>query len=115
MWSTKIPIFRFSRTSALNGPMIQRSRTSSLIRAHSTDVEVLILSATACADSGEPGAALAALRDAQRVAPTRADIHQRIGDVARSLGDADGAIEAYRRALELDHDFAVVRYQLARL
>src|SRR5204863_459786 len=32
-----------------------------------------------------------------------------------SLGDFDGAIAAYRHALELDQDFAVVRYNLARL
>jgi tetratricopeptide (TPR) repeat protein len=79
------------------------------------DVEVLMLTATACAESGDPAAALAVLEVARRVAPMRADIQQKIGDIARSLGDNEGAISAYRHALELDHDFAIVRFQLARL
>ena len=45
----------------------------------------------------------------------RADIQQKMGDIARSLGDNEGAISAYRHALELDQDFAIVRFQLARL
>ena len=48
----------------------------------------------------------------RRCAPT---CTSSIGDIARSLGDIEGAIAAYRHALELDPDFAVVRYQLARL
>jgi tetratricopeptide (TPR) repeat protein len=38
-----------------------------------------------------------------------------MGDIARSLGDNDGAMAAYRHALALDGDFAVVRRQLAQL
>jgi tetratricopeptide (TPR) repeat protein len=79
------------------------------------DVDLLMLLATACADSGDPAAALSALETARRVEPMRADIHQRIGDIAESLGETDGAISAYRHALQLDQDFAVVRFQLARL
>ena len=42
------------------------------------------------------------LDSARRVAPMRADVQQKIGDIARSLGDNEGAIAAYRHALELD-------------
>ena len=48
-------------------------------------------------------------------AATMRAIHKKIGDILRSLGQDDGAIGAYRHALELDPDFAVVRYELARL
>jgi tetratricopeptide (TPR) repeat protein len=86
-----------------------------LSRHHPDDVDLLMLVTTTCADSGDPAAALSALEAARRVAPMRADVHQRIGDIAGSLGDTDGAISAYRHALQLDQDFAVVRFQLARL
>jgi tetratricopeptide (TPR) repeat protein len=79
------------------------------------DIEILMLAATARSDAGDPAAALAALETARRVAPMRADVQQKIGDIARSLGDYEGAITAYRHALSLDTDFAVVRYQLAKL
>jgi cellulose synthase operon protein C len=92
-----------------------RPLAESLSKHHPDDVGLLMLLATACADAGDPAAALSALEKARRVAPMRADIHQRIGNVAESLGDIDGAISAYRHALQLDQDFAVVRFQLARL
>jgi tetratricopeptide (TPR) repeat protein len=79
------------------------------------DIDTLMLAATARSDAGDPAAALAALETARRVAPVRADVQQKIGDIARSLGDFEGAISAYRHALQLDQDFAVVRFQLARL
>jgi tetratricopeptide (TPR) repeat protein len=78
-------------------------------------VDALMLAAAARADTGDPAAALAALDQARKLAPMRADVHQKMGDIARSLGDNDGAMAAYRHALELDADFAVVRYHLARL
>jgi cellulose synthase operon protein C len=78
-------------------------------------VETLMLAASARSDSGDPAAALAALDQARKLAPQRADVHQKMGDIARSLGDNDGAMAAYRHALELDGDFAVVRRQLAQL
>ncbi len=74
-----------------------------------------MLTATTYAESGDPAEALSILHAARRVAPMRADVQQKIGDIARSLGDHEGAVTAYRHALELDQDFAVVRLQLARL
>src|SRR5450759_743626 len=78
-------------------------------------VDTVMLVAAARAGTGDPAAALAALDEARKLAPQRPDVHQRIGDIARSLGDNEGAIAAYRQALELDSEFAVVRFQLARL
>jgi tetratricopeptide (TPR) repeat protein len=100
---------------AMNRPIEARPIAERLMTTYPTDIEVLMLVATARADAGEPAGALSALEAARKAAPARADIHQRIGDIARSLGDVDGAIAAYRRALLLDQDFAVVRFQLARL
>ena len=48
----------------------------------------------------------------RRCVPT---FSRRSATSARSLGDNESAISAYRHALQLDHDFAVVRFQLARL
>jgi superkiller protein 3 len=86
-----------------------------LLRGAPEDPDTLLLAATARSDAGDPAAALEALELARRSAPARADVHQKIGDIARSLGDNDGAITAYRHALALDNDFAIVRYELARL
>jgi tetratricopeptide (TPR) repeat protein len=82
-----------------------RSLAEDLLAGGHRTIDVLMLVA----------AARAALDDARRIAPLRADVHQKMGDIARALGDNDGAIAAYRHALELDADFAVVRFQLARL
>jgi tetratricopeptide (TPR) repeat protein len=79
------------------------------------DVEVLMLNASVHSETGDPASALTVLHKARRVAPMRADIQERIGDIARSLGDHEGAVAAYRHALQLDNDFAVVRVQLALL
>src|SRR5256885_11945837 len=86
-----------------------------LLAREPDDIEILMLAATARGDAGDPAAALSALETARRVAPMRADVQQKIGDIARSLGDLEGAVAADRHALALDQDFAVVRYQLARL
>src|SRR6478672_7895525 len=79
------------------------------------DVDIVMLVGSARAEAGDPAAALEALEQARRIAPARSDVHKKIGDILRSLGQDDGAIGAYRHALELDPDFAVVRYELARL
>ncbi|HEY4058526.1 MAG TPA: tetratricopeptide repeat protein, partial [Kofleriaceae bacterium] len=92
-----------------------RPLADELLAREAEDIEVLMLAATARSDAGDPAAALAALETARRVAPVRAEVQQKIGDIARSLGDFEGAIAAYQHALTLDQDFAVVRYQLARL
>src|SRR5688572_30230715 len=72
------------------------------------DIETLLLAASSRGDAGDPEAAMTALDTARRVAPMRADVHKHIGDIARKLGDADGAIAAYTNALRLDPQFAVV-------
>ncbi|MDB4907507.1 MAG: hypothetical protein JWO05_2291 [Gemmatimonadetes bacterium] len=86
-----------------------------LLGRQSQDIEVLMLAAATRAEAGDPAAALATLDVARRVAPMRADVHQQIGEIARSVGDLEGAMGAYRHALQLDGGFAVVRYRLATL
>ncbi len=92
-----------------------RPAAEELLGANPHDVDTLMLAAAVRADAGDPAAALESLDEARRSAPGRADVLQKIGDIARSLGDFDGAIDAYRHALVLDGDFAIVRFQLARL
>jgi tetratricopeptide (TPR) repeat protein len=79
------------------------------------DVEALMLAASCRFEAGDPAEALDALDNARRLAPGRADVLRWIGNITRSLGDIEGAIAAYRHALALDSDFAVVRFDLARL
>jgi tetratricopeptide (TPR) repeat protein len=78
-------------------------------------IERLMLAAAARAETRDPRGALTALEMARRVAPGRAEVHHKIGDVAQSLGDFDAAIDAYHAALELDGGYADVRHKLARL
>ena len=92
-----------------------RPIAEAMLSAGPPEIEVLMLVAAARAATGDPAAALNALEQARKLAPLRADVHQRTGDIAASVGDFDGAIAAYRHALELDQDYAVVRFQLARL
>lgn len=79
------------------------------------DVDALMLAASARFEAGDPAAALEALDLARRIAPQRAEVLRWIGNIARSVGDLEGAIAAYRHALALDNDFAAVRFELARL
>jgi cellulose synthase operon protein C len=99
----------------LHRPAEARPVAEALLRLDAGDLDHLMLAATARAETGDPAAALEALDVARRVAPMRADVHQKIGDIAQSLGDAEGAISAYRHSLQLDHDVAAVRFRLARL
>jgi tetratricopeptide (TPR) repeat protein len=79
------------------------------------DVDTLILCASARASAADPVLALQALDHARRMAPARAEVMARTGDILRSMADVDAAISAYRYALELESDYAGVRYELARL
>lgn len=97
----------------LGRAMESRLVAESVLRVRPDDIETLMLAAAARGEAGDPAAALAALDTARRVAPMRADVHKHIGDVARKLGDNEGAMAAYRNALSLDADYAIVRYQLA--
>ncbi len=92
-----------------------REPAEALLEHAPDDVEALLLVATVYANSGDAVHARKLLSDARRLAPARADVLKQIGDVARVVGDDDGAITAYRHALELDQDVAVVHYELARL
>jgi tetratricopeptide (TPR) repeat protein len=86
-----------------------------LVGAGPDDADALMLAASCRFEAGDPAAALEALDAARRAAPGRADVLRWIGNITRSLGDIEGAIAAYRHALSLDADFAVVRFDLARL
>lgn len=90
-----------------------RQVAESVLQRRPEAIEALMLAASARGEAGDPAAALSALDTARRVAPMRADVHKHIGDIARKLGDTEGAIAAYRNALSLDSQFAIVRYQLA--
>ncbi|HET7563966.1 MAG TPA: tetratricopeptide repeat protein, partial [Gemmatimonadaceae bacterium] len=92
-----------------------RPAAEALLAADDSNVEWLLLVATARADSGDAAAAREVLDRARALAPQRADVLKQFGDVARVTGDTDGAIDAYRGALALDGQFAVVHYELARL
>ncbi len=79
------------------------------------DVDTMLLAASCRFEAGDPAAALEVLEQARRQSPARAEVLRWIGNITRSLGDIDGAMAAYRHALELDGDFAAVRFDLARL
>ncbi|MEP7066619.1 MAG: tetratricopeptide repeat protein, partial [Gemmatimonadota bacterium] len=100
---------------ALDRVIEARVTAELLLGVDGGSVEALLLTAAARARAGDPGAARELLRSARRLAPARADVLKEFGDVARAAGDIDGAITAYRNALDLDRDFAVVHYELARL
>lgn len=100
---------------ALDRVVEARATAETLLGVDGASVEALLLTAAARARAGDPAAARELLRSARRLAPARADVLKEFGDVARAAGDLDGAIAAYRNALDLDGDFAVVHYELARL
>ena len=92
-----------------------RVLAESLLVGAAGDADVLMLVASCRFEAGDPAAALESLGAARAAAPGRADVLRWIGNITRSLGDIEGAIVAYRHALTLDGDFAVVRFDLARL
>jgi tetratricopeptide (TPR) repeat protein len=79
------------------------------------DVEALVAVARARGATGDAASALTVLRQAQARAPERADLHKLQGDVARKIGDKNGALKAYRAAIELDNGFVQVWLELGRL
>ena len=52
--------------------------------------------------AGRPGDALAPLERARALAPRRARVYFRLGEVYRALGDESAARKCYRRAIDLD-------------
>src|SRR6266851_5049298 len=56
-----------------------------------------------------------ALQQAQTRAPGRADLHKLQGDVARKVGDKQGALTAYQAALQLDAGYVQVWVDVGRL
>lgn len=79
------------------------------------DVDALLLAAEVRADLDEGSRAQELLARARRLAPMRPDVLEAIGRVAHAMGDDALAIESYRHAIALDHDFAACRVQLAEL
>lgn len=92
-----------------------REAAEALLTGAESDPDTLMLVAHCRFEAGDPAAALEALDRARTAAPGRADVLRWIGRITRSLGDLEGAIAAYRGAIELDGDFAVVRFDLAQL
>jgi tetratricopeptide (TPR) repeat protein len=92
-----------------------REVAEQVLAAAPRDVDALMLCATCRSEAGDPAAALEALDAARALAPGRADVLRSAGNIARTMGDVDGAIRVYREALAIDADFAAVRFDLARL
>src|SRR5205807_2403607 len=78
-------------------------------------VDALVAVARGRAAAGDAAGALTALQQAQTRAPGRADLHKLQGDVAMKVGDKQGALAAYRAALELDPGYVQVCVDLGRL
>jgi tetratricopeptide (TPR) repeat protein len=53
------------------------------------------------ADAGDPGGAIALLREAIRLLPSNSQLHNNLGHVLRRAKDPDGAIAAFREATRL--------------
>jgi tetratricopeptide (TPR) repeat protein len=100
---------------ALDRPGEAMGLAGTLLERAPEDVEALVAVARARGATGDAAGALTALRQAQARAPARADLHKLQGDVARKIGDKNGALKAYRAALELDNGFVQVWLELGRL
>jgi tetratricopeptide (TPR) repeat protein len=92
-----------------------REVAESLLRVDPANVDWLLLVARARGQAGDAHAARDLLDGVRARFPARADVLKEFGDAARLCGDAEGAMQAYRAALELDGHFAVVRHDLALL
>jgi tetratricopeptide (TPR) repeat protein len=102
---------------ALAGPRAEEARTlaEELLALAPDNVDALVAVARGRAAGGDAAGALTALQQAQTRAPGRADLHKLQGDVARKVGDKQGALAAYRAALELDAGYVQVWVDLGRL
>ncbi len=89
--------------------------TTELAAVAADDVEAFVAVARVRAATGDASGALTLLQQAQARAPARADLHKLQGDVAKSIADKQGALRAYRAALELDHGYVQVWLELGRL
>ncbi len=78
-------------------------------------VDALVAVARGRAAGGDAAGALTALHQAQTRAPGRADLHKLQGDVARKVGDRQGALAAYQAALQLDGGYVQVWVDLGRV
>jgi superkiller protein 3 len=78
-------------------------------------VDALVAVARGRAAGGDAAGALTALQQAQTRAPGRADLHKLQGDVARKVGDRQGALAAYQAALQLDGGYVQVWVDLGRV
>jgi tetratricopeptide (TPR) repeat protein len=92
-----------------------QSAAEELLAADGDRVETLLLVARVWSESGEHRRAIALLETARDRAPRRTDVLEAMGDVARAAGNDEEALAAYRGALAVDGDLALVRFAVARL
>ena len=78
-------------------------------------VEALVLAANIARRMGNPHLALDTLIHAKSLARDNATIHLELGAALESLEKRDGAIEAYRRALQLDGSLVEAAINLAAI
>jgi tetratricopeptide (TPR) repeat protein len=91
-----------------------RARLVPLLATAPDDGDLLGLAADAALAAGDAAGAVPLAEHATALAPSRADLWQRLGD-ARAAARAEGAAAAYRRAIVLDPDRAAARRALAGL
>lgn len=109
-------LFGFVRSLVMIGRAAEaRQGAEELLIADGQSVETLLLVARARMECGEHGGARELLQRARSSAPARADVLKQLGDLALEASDTDAALSAYRDAVRLDGDFALARYELARL
>ncbi len=86
-----------------------------LVQEGHGEVDVLVAAARSRLAAGDPSGALEPLRQAQVLAPGRAELLQLHARATSQLGDIIAAIESYQAALQLDPAVAQVWVELGRL